>query len=165
MNFFPLITFDTIEIDQANQCLSDWGHKMGPINRPFGAPVAYALCHNGEPKALAISSPLIGERVGNCHWMTRKNTIELSRLCAENDRLCRVALRLWREFVFPTTGKEWAVSYQDGNLHTGNTYRFDGWKKVGRSRSGLDRRSGLQGRDKVIWQWPPENKDTPTNGN
>jgi antitoxin VapB len=87
--------------------------------------------------------------------MTRENTIELSRLCAARAGLCRVALRLWREFVFPTLGYQYAVSYQDADLHNGNTYRFDGWERVGYSHSGTDTRSGRSGRDKYAWAWPP----------
>ena len=86
--------------------------------------------------------------------MNRDNTIELSRLCASRGGLCRVALRLWREFVFPAMGYEFAVSYQDADLHNGNTYRFDGWERVGRARSGTDTRSGRPGRDKWVWVWP-----------
>ncbi len=67
---------------------------------------------------------------------------------------CRVALRLWREVVFPATCKQWALSYQDADAHTGNTYRFDGWHRVGYSHSGTDTRSGRTGRNKWLWVWP-----------
>lgn len=61
-------------------------------------------------------------------------------------------------FVFPVLARErgyrWAVSYQDGALHSGNLYRFDGWVRIGRSRSSVDPRTGRKGRNKVIWGWP-----------
>ena len=85
--------------------------------------------------------------------MGREECCELSRLCCERPDLCRVVLRLWREFVFPATGKHWAISYQDAVAHTGNLYRFDGWVRLGKSRSGTDQRSGRRGRNKVIWGW------------
>ena len=63
-------------------------------------------------------------------------------------------LRLWREFVFPAFGAPWAVSYQDEKLHTGNLYRFDGWRVLATSqRSGPDTRSGRAGRSKSVWGW------------
>jgi hypothetical protein len=88
-----------------------------------------------------------------CDYMTRANTIELARLCASRSGLCRVALRLWREGVFPLFGVQYAMSYQDADLHSGNTYRFDGWRRVAFSSSGTDQRSGRKGRRKWIWQW------------
>lgn len=110
--------------------------------------------HNGQIVAVATSSSLIRECVGGgLKHLTRQNTIELSRLCAARSGLCRVMIRLWREFVFPQLGYEYAISYQDADLHTGNTYRFDGWKREARSRSGTDSRSGRKGRDKWIWVW------------
>ena len=46
-----------------------------------------------------------------------------------------------------------AISYQDADLHNGDTYRFDGWKREGYSSSGNDSRSGRKGRNKWIWVW------------
>lgn len=151
----PLVTFEEISKDEANYLLIKWSHKMGPLNRGKQPGLHYALLDNGNPVALTSQSTLIAPVVGGgCNYMTRDNTIELSRLCAERPGLCRVALRLWREFVFPLTGYEYAMSYQDADLHNGNTYRFDGWKRVGGiARSGTDTRSGRKGRNKYIWQW------------
>lgn len=64
-----------------------------------------------------------------------------------------MVLRLWREFVFPAMGYQFAISYQDAALHSGNLYRFDGWTRIGYSSSGTDARSGRRGRNKFIWQW------------
>jgi hypothetical protein len=152
----PRVHFDDIEPHIANQLLIDWGHKMGALNRPFPSRF-FALNHQGTPVAIAAHSCLIAEHVGGgLSQLTRENTIELSRLCSSGPGLCRVALRLWREFVFGemVTVKH-AVSYQDADLHNGNTYRFDGWQRAGYSSSGTDARSGLKGRKKWIWVYPP----------
>jgi antitoxin VapB len=128
---------------------------MGELHRPFGRDWwHYALFFQGRPVAVAMTSPLIRENVGGLPHLTRENCVELSRLCAERRDLCRVVLRLWREFVFPLMGYPFAISYQDADLHTGNTYRFDGWKRMAFSHSGgIDQRSGRRGRNKWIWLW------------
>jgi hypothetical protein len=150
----PLVTFEEITKEEANKLLILWGHKMGPLCRGNQAGLHYALIHNDKPVALTSQSNLISPVVGGgLNYLTRDNTIELSRLCAERTNLCRVALRLWREFVFPLTDYQYAISYQDADLHNGNIYRFDGWKRVGYSRSGTDTRSGRKGRNKYIWEW------------
>lgn len=152
---FPVCTFEHIEIAEANELLVNWKHKMGPICRPqFSSDEAHVLRHVGRPVALTVVSTLIPAHMGKgIEHLTRQNTCELSRLCAERAGLCRVAIRLWREFVFAESKYEFVISYSDNDLHNGNTYRFDGWKAVGKSRSGTDSRSGTEGRDKTIWQW------------
>lgn len=30
---FPIVSFDSIEVEQANNLLVDWGHRMGPLLR------------------------------------------------------------------------------------------------------------------------------------
>lgn len=152
---FPLAQFDQIDLSQANQLLRIWGHRMGPLLRGNSQSLhAHALMAHGEPVALACTSSLIRERVGGgLVHMHRGNTVELSRLCARDPWACRVALRLWRELVFPGTGARYAISYQDAVMHTGNVYRFDGWARAGYSSSGTDSRSGRRGRQKWIWVW------------
>lgn len=152
---FPVATFDSISLARANALLVAWGHRMGALERGNSAALhCHALFVHGEPVALATSSSLIREHVGGgLDFLTRANTIELSRLCAREPWACRVALRLWREAVFPGTGYEVAISYQDADLHTGNTYRFDGWRRLGFSSSGTDSRTGRRGRRKWIWCW------------
>lgn len=150
----PPVTFEEIDLATANACLVEWGHRMGPLLRGNQAGTHYALYHEGRPVAVAMTSTLIRERVGGgLGHLTRENCMELSRLCAVRPGLCRVALRLWREFVFPALGVPFAISYQDADLHSGNTYRFDGWKRMAYSHSGTDKRSGRKGRDKWIWVW------------
>jgi len=152
---FGFIGFEPVDLRKANECLVKWGHKMGALNRGNQGAVCHALIHDGRAVAVTTASTLIMPVVGGgCNWMTRDNTLELSRLCAVRGGLCRVALRLWREFVFPAMGYDFAVSYQDADLHNGNTYRFDGWERVGRARSGTDTRSGRPGRNKWVWAWP-----------
>lgn len=154
-DMFPLVSFNTISLTTANQVLSEWGHKMGPLQRGNQGAICHGLFHGDRLVSVTCASTLIAPVVGGgLSHLTRDNTVELSRLCAARPGLCRVALRLWREFVFPALGYAHAISYQDADLHNGNTYRFDGWKRVGYSHSGIDTRSGRKGRDKVIWQWP-----------
>lgn len=153
----PLVTFDQIDIGEANRCLIAWGHKMGALVRGnTSQETHYAMFEEGRPVAVALASGLIREGVGGAgaEHLNRDNTIELARLCAARPHLCRAALRLWREFVFPRLGRRYAMSYQDADLHNGNTYRFDGWKRIAFARGGgTDARSGRKGRDKWVWLW------------
>ena len=59
--------------------------------------------------------------------------VELARLGASVPWASRVILRLWRETCAPRW-KCWpvraAVSYSHNAMHTGNLYRFDGWRPV-----------------------------------
>jgi antitoxin VapB len=135
---------------------------MGPLNRPteygFGA---HGLRHSGRLVAVTAWSALIRENCAGIDFLPRETTTELSRVCAERPGLCRVAVRLWREFVFPgvcqARGHEWAVSYQDTHLHSGDLYRFDGWSKLGVFKSGgFDPRTGRKGRTGFVWGWSPD---------
>lgn len=155
---FPIATLQDCHLDEANALLVAWHHKMGALERPMHGDGAYVLLHEHRPVAVATHSTAIRETVGGgCEWLHRESGIELSRLCAARPNLCRVMLRLWREFVFPTLPYEFAFSYQDADLHNGNTYRFDGWVKLPRlSRSGTDPRSGRTGRNKWVWVWPAD---------
>lgn len=159
-SLFPIAALHECSLEEANACLVAWKHKDGPLTRPpeYGA-WAYVLTHEGSAIAVATTSTLVRERVGGgLGWLTRDNTVELSRLCAVRPGLCRVMLRLWRELVFPTSGWAHAVSYQDKARHLGNTYRFDGWQRAGESSSGTDYRDAdnpRKGKRKVIWLWPP----------
>lgn len=162
-SLFPIGAFDVISLEDANTLLVKWGHKMGPLKRGKQGAWCHALFHKGRPVAVTTASYLIRERVGGgLGHLTRENTVELSRLCAERPGLCRVALRLWREFVFPDLPFEAAISYQDADLHKGHTYRFDGWARSPKmARSGVDRRSGRIGRRKWVWVWPPHMVNPP----
>lgn len=148
-------SFKPIDMGKANDALLAWGHKMGILHRGNQQAVCHGLFHGDKLVALTMVSTLITPSVGgSLPLLDRDNCCELSRLCAERPGLCRVAIRLWREFVFPSLGYSYAISYQDSDLHSGNTYRFDGWRRAHRSRSGNDTRSGRKGRDKWVWVWP-----------
>jgi antitoxin VapB len=161
MLFGPLISFDAISREELNKCLVEWQHKMGPWERPnYGCEAFHGLRHSGELVAVTAAARLIPDATAG---LTRDDAFELGRLCAVRPDLNRVALRLWREFVFPPMcrvhGWTWAISYQDAVLHSGNLYRFDGWVRIGFSSSGPDARSGKRGRRKVIWGWSPKLAD------
>jgi hypothetical protein len=151
MTLLPLVSFEPISRAELNARLVAWSHAMGPCTRP-AEHWSHGLRYEGELVAVVGADTLIREQVAG---LSRAEAVELSRLCAAAPGLCRVALRLWREFVFRPLARErgwtWAVSYQDEGLHTGATYRFDGWVKLARSRSGTDQRSGRRGRTKTIW--------------
>jgi antitoxin VapB len=158
----PLVSFDAIGPDDLNACLDRWEHKMGPLNRPlqYGGG-AHGIRHDGRLVAVTAWSTLVRETCAGMEWLPRDTTTELSRVCAERRNLCRLALRLWREFAFPAIrearGHDWAVSYQDTSLHAGDLYRFDGWVKLGRFKSGgKDPRTGRKGRSGWIWGWHPD---------
>ncbi|MES2753825.1 MAG: hypothetical protein V4659_04095 [Pseudomonadota bacterium] len=140
--------------------LVDWGHKMGPIRRPtFALDAHHVLFQHGAPVAVASCGETVREVVGQT-GILRADCIELVRLCAARRDLCRVMLRLWREMVFPEMarahGRPLAISYQDRALHSGDTYRFDGWLAIGKGGGGgADSRTGAPGRKMTIWAWPP----------
>jgi hypothetical protein len=151
----PLSVFGAISLEDANACLVEWGHKMGPCERPKTREWSLGLFHGDEIVAVTVTTSLMNATIGGGHGLPlgRDNTIELARLCAIRSGLCRVALRVWRETFLRDLGVPFAMSYQDNDMHSGNTYRFDGWKCIGRSRSGTDQRSGREGRDKSVWLW------------
>lgn len=147
----PLAHIERIDRYHLNQALVAWQHKMGPWSRPdYSPPVFHGLFHNGNMVAVTATGQLIAD---TCAGLRRDEAIELGRVCAARPALCRVMLRMWREFVFPSLDRRWAVSYQDAVAHTGNLYRFDGWVKLGASRSGTDTRGNRKGRSKIIWGW------------
>lgn len=164
MLFDPLVSFDTISTDELNDCLVRWDHKMGPLHRPqFGnLACAHGLRHSGRLVAVVATDALVAQQT--CGH-TRQDSFELARVCAERPGLCRVAVRLWRAFVFPAIcrhgGYSWAISYQDRVQHRGDLYRMDGWVRRGFTSSGTDPRGrdGMRkGRRKVVWGWT-ENAD------
>lgn len=144
-----IVAFRPIARDMLNHCLDAWGHRMGPVRRPRRG-WSHGLFHGDALVAVVATDALIRARVAG---FSRAEAVELSRLCAARPDLTRVALRLWRAFVFPTLGYRWALSYQDRAIHDGALYRFDGWVRMGRSRSGTDTRTGRPGRDKIVWGW------------
>lgn len=136
------VRFEAIRREDLNACLTAWGHKMGPVRRPTGG-WSHGLFHGDALVAVAATDTLIRAQFAG---LGREEAVELSCLCAARPDLCRVVLRLWRAFVFPELaakrGYSWAVSYQDAQVHSGNLYRFDGWRRLSVSRSGIDTRPG-----------------------
>jgi antitoxin VapB len=155
----PLVNFDAIDDDTLNRCLVAWRHKMGPLHRPKYGNLggAHGLFHDGQLVAvLATSTMIAAEMCG----LSRNEAFELARVCAARPGLCRVAVRLWREFVFPavaaSANMSWAISYQDAVQHRGDLYRHDGWARIGQTSSGTDQRGRdgtRRGRRKVVWGW------------
>lgn len=153
--FAPLLSFDSINQDELNRALVEWGHKMGALERPYQKKDWFhGLRYQGELIAVTAASGLVAASAAG---FGRSEAFELSRVCAKAPDWCRPVVRLWRQAVFPSIcevhGYSWAVSYQDAVEHTGDLYRFDGWVRVAFSASGNDARSGRTGRRKWIWAW------------
>jgi hypothetical protein len=130
--------FDEIKLDQANELIAEWGHPLGPCNRPFQSR-AWGLAIDGQAAAVAISASTVGATSAG---YKRKQVVELARIARHPDHrgIMRVMLRLWRDYFAARwdgwdTPVEAAVSYalpkdEDGNENA-NVYRFDGWKYWG----------------------------------
>jgi len=127
----PMAGLYPLHVDRANHLLTAWGHKLGPVHRPF-TQVAYALEIGGETVAVAVSGSTVSATVAGYR---RTEVVELTRLCAVpgNAWANRVLLRLWREVCAPAW-PGWAVqaciSYSHNAMHHGDLYRADGWVKV-----------------------------------
>jgi hypothetical protein len=149
-----------IPIEEANERLVQWDHKLGPCHRPFRQE-AYGLLVDGKPIAIAISASIVNGPVAGYQ---RTEVVELARCAAANRWANRVMIRLWRELCAPRW-KNWpvkaAVSYSKNSMHSGDLYRFDGWEKIredaGSSGGGLWSRKREQGDavygSKTLWVW------------
>lgn len=127
----PMAGLYPLHIDRANALLVAWGHKLGPVHRPF-AQVAYALEIGGETVAIAVSGSTVSATVAGYQ---RTEVVELTRLCAlpGNTWANRVMLRLWREVcapAWPGWPVQTCVSYSHNAMHAGDLYRADGWIKI-----------------------------------
>jgi hypothetical protein len=155
-----LVRLDVVDIGQANELLVRWGHRLGPVHRPFRQE-AYALAVDRRIVAVATSGSAHGARVAGYE---RTELVELTRLCADPEHrwATRVMLRLWREVC----ARRWAcwpvraaVSYSHNAHHRGDVYRFDGWTKVrddaggrGVKDHGRERPAVYEGA-KTLWLW------------
>src|ERR1700694_4252486 len=74
----PPALLDTLSIGDANRFIEGWGHKLGPINRPFGMQ-AFALFTDGYPRAVAVSASIVSATVAG---YKRREVVELARLCS-----------------------------------------------------------------------------------
>lgn len=154
---FPLVAFDLITNDFADQLLKDWGHWLGGCNRPFGRQ-SFGLSIEGEVLAVAVSASTVG---ASCAGFARKQCVELARLCSAPPHrdLTRPTLRLWRK-VAPVAWERsyWRplalVSYQNAVRHTGDIYRFDGWRRAAEvkgSTGGGTYSSTKKAEAKAVW--------------
>lgn len=157
----PMAGVYPVSMDMANDLLDRWGHKLGPINRPFHSE-AYALMLDQRPIAVAVSTNTIGNPVAGYQ---RQQVVELGRLCAEpgNHWANRVMLRLWREVCAPRW-QCWpvkaCVSYSHNAMHRGDIYRTDGWRMVtdragatSGSNHGRPIHAGIAAGKKRLWVW------------
>lgn len=157
----PPVHLERIDRADLNRLLIAWEHRMGAYTRPsYAIEAHHALFHHGEPVAVTAAGETVRETIGNS-LIGRFEVVELARLCAARQHLCRPMLRLWREFLFPDIAvahrRQFAVSYQDEALHTGDVYRHDGWLLIGKGgRGGRDTRTGRESRSLKIWGWPRE---------
>ncbi len=155
----PLVVFGRVDDAEADSLLVEWDHWLGGCGRPFGRQ-SFGLVIDGEILSIAVSASLRWPVAG----YKRNEVVELARCAShpEHGDLTRVCLRLWRKIA----AREWAlrywpvrvyISYQNAIRHTGNLYRFDGWKRVAETRGGVTGRNARRGRQhydpKIIWAW------------
>jgi hypothetical protein len=121
----------TVDRGQANALLTQWGHYLGPCNRPFGAE-GWVLEVAGQPVSVAISASIVSSTAAG---LPMREVVELARLCSAPDAswATRPMLRLWREVAAPAW-RYWpvraAVAYSANVRHPGGIYRFDGWERI-----------------------------------
>jgi len=126
----PIAALARIDVDEANELLVAWGHRLGPVHRPFGMQ-AFVL-GLPEPVAVAVSASTVSNTAAGYR---RGELVELARLgrAPAAPWALRVMLRLWRELC----GPRWpywrplaAISYSKNADHSGDLYRFDGWERA-----------------------------------
>ena len=157
-----LVGLVPLPVDQANVLLTEWGHTLGPVHRPFRQE-AYSLELDGAPVSVAVSASIVSATVKH---LARGEVVELARLCTHPAHrwATRVMLRLWREVAAP----RWAcwpvraaVAYSQTRYHDGHIYRFDGWRLADEAAGSIGggswsrRRSAadaVHGR-KRLWIW------------
>lgn len=155
----PLIGVYPVDIGKANEMLVAWGHKLGAVNRPFRQE-AYALELNGLMISIAVSASAVNHAGG----YRRNEIVELARLASCEPWANRVMLRLWRQICAPMWAcwpVKAAISYSHNAMHTGNLYRFDGWRAIktdcGSSGGGGWSRKRCSGDvvngKKTLWVW------------
>ena len=159
---YPMLGLYPMDIDTANSCLEVWGHRLGPIHRPF-LQKAWSLEIGSQPISVAVSVSTVSTTVAE---LKRQEVVELGRLCSDPtyNWATRIMLRLWREIC----AQQWcwpvkaAIAYSH-NSHGqgGNIYRFDGWEKIrddcGSSGGGSwsrqrDTEDVVYG-NKTLWLW------------
>lgn len=155
---FPVAGLLPVPLARANSLLEQWGHYLGPVNRPFGSQ-SWTFEVDSKPLAVAVSCSTvsehvtyldslavyrmtakgrIGEQVGELTYrvrLKRGEIVELARLCAAPGAnwATRPMVRLWREVAAPRW-PYWplsaAIAYSQNSRHEGDIYRWDGWMKA-----------------------------------
>lgn len=127
----PMVGLSPIGMLDANRLLDAWGHRLGPINRPFTSQ-AFVLELDGTPISVAVSASIVSATVAG---LARTEVVECARLCSDpvHPWATRIMLRLWRA-VCAQRWPDWpviaAISYSQNAHHRGDIYRFDGWQKL-----------------------------------
>ena len=95
----PIAGLMPLPVGDANDLLTEWGHYLGPVKRPFRQE-AYALEVDQRPVSIAVSASIVSVRVKG---FSRTEVVELVRLCTDPGHrwATRVMLRLWREILAP----------------------------------------------------------------
>jgi hypothetical protein len=143
----PISQIADIEMTEVNAALLRWEHRIGACSLPNHDMWAHGLVEYDRLVGVAIAASLIRVTAAS---LTLSEAFKLAYLCAARPDQCRVVLRMWREFVFPSLCRTYD---QDESLHSGDTYWFDGRVQLGRSRRCTNKRSGRMWRSKTIWGW------------
>lgn len=163
---FSALRFDVIDNGLADDFLNEpaTDHWLGQCDRPFGV-ISYGLYVRGSLVAVAVSASTPNER---CADFSRYEVVELVRCTARDGwrDQTRVALRCWRTLApedwASAYGAHWpsliaCVSYANDRRHTGDLYRFDGWRIVGKSKGstagGTWSRPRKGSEPMTIWAW------------
>jgi hypothetical protein len=124
----PISGLYPITLGEANDFLIKVEHDLGPVHRPFRSE-AFGLELDDRLIAVAVSASIVHGPVAGYE---RQEVVELARLGWTERWVGRIMLRYWREVCGPRWAN-WpvkaAVSYSN-RRHTGDLYRFDGWRKV-----------------------------------
>lgn len=162
---FASIHFDVIDDALADDFLNEEAdHWLGGCDRPFGR-ISYGQYVRGSLVGVAISASTPNEK---CAGLSRYEVVELVRCSARDGwrEQTRTILRNWRTLA----AEDWAtkygahwpamwgyVSYANNRRHTGDLYRFDGWKIIGKSKGstagGTWSRPRKSSEPMTIWGW------------
>lgn len=166
----PAVSFRTLTRKEVNPYLARW-HDLGEDRRPYGYQ-AFGMFFLDELIAIATSGSTVSASVDQALGMTRRNTIELTRICNSPDpkakHVLRAVLRVWREFLattWPPANRaaqptQALVTYSLPNKGGGGLYRFDGWYRLrdckpwagGGTRPSASRDRGV--RPDALWGYP-----------
>lgn len=162
---FAPIYFDTIDDGIADDFLNtdEADHWLGGCDRPFGR-ISYGLYVRGDLVAVAVSASTPNK---TCGPYSRYEVVELARISARDGwrEQTRVALRCWRTLAAQdwatAYGEHWPsivgyVSYANSRRHSGDMYRFDGWRKVADTKGSTGggstwSRPRKSGEPKTVW--------------